>query len=137
MLVVFWHRKAMKYLHLHILKVTRTNSLNRDVFDRQLPQRSFLKNSYYVNVISQTVQEGCVLGVVLELDVLEAHHPHFLILIIEQRGIRRSLPIPKQKHLIEIEVTWNHLIFYNYFLIQLGVWVKFRIDDHSRLFHFL
>ena len=73
----------MKDLHFNILEVTGTNSLDRDVFDCQLPQRSFLEDSYHRNVISQTVQEGGVLGVVLELDVLEAYHPDFLILIIE------------------------------------------------------
>lgn len=73
----------MKDLHFNILEVTGTNSLDRDVFDCQLPQRSFLEDSYDRNVISQTVQEGGVLGVVLELDVLEAYHPDFLILIIE------------------------------------------------------
>lgn len=75
--------------------------------------------------------------VVLELDILEADYSNFLILIIEQRGIRWPLPISKQKHLVEIKVSWNNLIFQNYFLIQLGVWVKFRIDDHSGLFHLL
>ena len=73
----------MKNLHFHILKVTRTNSLYRDVFDCQLPQRPFLEDAHYRNVISQTIQKGGVLGVVLELDVLEAYHPNFLILIVE------------------------------------------------------